>query len=52
MPDGGATWLLPNFVGAKRVLELIFGEKLGADRQWNGSGESVYCQTTTSRLRQ
>ena len=36
VPDGGATWLLPNLVGAKRAYELMaFGEKLTAEKAVN-----------------
>lgn len=33
VPDGGATWLLPHLVGAKRAYELMaFGEKVSAEK--------------------
>ena len=49
VPDGGATWLLPSLVGAKRAYELMaFGEKLGAEKAVEWDWPIGYYPTTTS----
>ena len=56
VPDGGATWLLPSFVGAKRAYELMaLGERLSADKAQamglvNRVFSTTHCRMKGSRL--
>ena len=47
VPDVGSTWLLPRRIGVARAMELsLLGEKLPAERRWNGGSS-----TASARMR-